>query len=113
LARWAAVLLVPGAAAVASASDCCCSGSEHSYLHGHGQVYSREANHGLMHYPHATYWGSGDGQERWGAADHPGYSPTKVAPSPWAYHSITPYARHYHFFYGSSYGWGGCFDCRN
>ena len=94
----------------AAASDCTCG--ECGPCHG-GSVYSRAANHGLIHYPHATYWGSGDTHNPWGALDAPACFSRGIAPSPWAYSTIAPYSHQYHFFYGESYGRGDCFDCRN
>ena len=76
--------------------------------------YSRETNHSLIHYPSVTYWTSGDALDRWdNDSCQPGYSTGLIAPSPWAYRSIAPYAHHYRFSYGESYGWGNCVDCRN
>lgn len=107
------VVLVSLTPSFAVADDCLCREPHHSSGHRGHHTYAREADHGLIHYPHVTYWGSGDREVRWGALDCPSYSTDKIAPSPWAYSTIAPYARHYHFSYGSSYGWGDCLDCRN
>ena len=86
--------------------------------HGASQVYSREADHTLLYYPNVTYWTSDDAMTRWdndlttGCACH-GYPSRDIAPSPWAYHSIAPYSRHYNKSHGDSYGWDADFDCRN
>jgi hypothetical protein len=75
--------------------------------------YTRESNHGLLHYPNATYWTSGDAIDHWGASGRASFGSYDVAPSPWAYRSITPYPHHYRASYGDSYGWNDCYDCRN
>jgi hypothetical protein len=78
--------------------------------------YTREANHGLIHYPTTTYWASGshlDSVDRWDATDTPSYSSYDVAPSPWAYWSIAPYKHQYHSFNGTGYFSSDCCDCRN
>jgi hypothetical protein len=103
------VVLLSATTSLAKGEDCSwrCSG------HRWHRSYSREANHGLIHFPGATYWGSGDTRNRWDAGQTAGYPTKPIAPSPWAYRSIAPYSAHYHFHYGDSYGWDGCFDCRN
>ena len=109
-----AALLLPLTARVATADDCPCR--EPSVMHKHCSScgHTREGNHGLTHYPEASYWASGDAHVRSGALDRPGCCDSGsryVAPSPWAYRSIAPYSHHYHSFCGDSYG--ECFDCRN
>src|SRR5262245_3162202 len=82
---------------------------------GHSR-YTREVNHGLIHYPTATYWTSGnpiESVDRWDATDAPTYFSYDVTPSPWAYRSIAPYKHQYHSFNGTGFiSSGGC-DCRN
>jgi hypothetical protein len=77
--------------------------------------YTRETNHGLIHYPCATYWTSGDAIDHWGNIDSPasGYSSHDITPSPWAYRTIAPYAHQYRSFNGTGFGASGCYDCRN
>jgi hypothetical protein len=99
--------------AAAGADDCTCQ-SGHGIGHG-GTVYTRETNHGLLHYPSGTYWHSWRAPTVWtNEYANPAEPGAWAAPSPWAYHSIAPYPHHYHFFYGESYGWDDeCFSCRN
>ena len=78
--------------------------------------YTREANHGLIHYPNVTYWTSGatpGDVDRWDANDSPASSSYDVAPSPWAYRSIAPYRHQYYSSEGTGYFIGDCCDCRN
>src|SRR5262245_14199286 len=78
--------------------------------------YTREINHGYIHYPGVTYWASGDlvnSVDRWDATDIPAYGDADITPSPWAYHSIAPYRHQYHSFNGTGYCYGECSDCRN
>jgi hypothetical protein len=78
--------------------------------------YTRESNHGLIHYPTATYWASGsysNSVNRWGYNDMSGYSSYDVAPSPWAYQSIAPYKHQYHPTNGTGYFATDSCDCRN
>ncbi len=112
------------AATVSLATVLCASTLAGDHLHreptfskGHcrGCRYTRETNHGLIHYPCATYWASGDAAnsvDRWDTTDRPTYSSYEITPSPWAFSSIAPYT---HQFHSSSIGtgWGDCGDCRN
>lgn len=78
--------------------------------------YTREASHGLIHYPTTTYWMSGStpGEvDRWDPTDMPTYSSYDIAPSPWAYRSIAPYRHQYYSAEGTGYCFSGCCDCRN
>lgn len=108
LVRSLAVFLFCFTSPLAGAGECLCR--EPRLPHGRcpscGSL--READHGLIHYPNASYWASGTPLSEWAGGAHC-HSFTPAAPSPWAYHSIAPYAAHYHFFYGDS-DW---LDCRN
>src|SRR5262245_33912381 len=78
--------------------------------------YTREANHGYIHYPNASYWTSEatPGEvDRWDATDTPSFFSYDVAPSPWAYRSIAPYRHQYYSSEGTGYYMGDCCDCRN
>jgi hypothetical protein len=87
-----------------------------SHWPSHSGRYTRETNHGLIHYPCATYWASGDldnSVDRWDASDTPSYSGYDITPSPWAYRSIAPYRHQYHSFDGTGFCASECYDCRN
>jgi hypothetical protein len=78
--------------------------------------YTRETNHGLLHYPTASYWAAGSATnsvDRWDATDIPSQFSYDVAPSPWAYRSIAPYKHHYHPANGTGYWLNDGCDCRN
>ena len=115
LARRAAsaVLLISIMPQVVNASDCSCRESRRFHRQLHWSASQREADHGLIRYPNATYWWSGDNKEEWRDAETPPSGSTRIAPSPWSYHSIAPFASQYHFFYVSSYDGDEPHDCRN
>jgi len=73
--------------------------------------YSRETNHGYLHYGCTTYWASGDIVNTGDATGSPSAYTQAIPPSPWAYRSIAPYSVHYHSRNGT--GWCESFDCRN
>jgi hypothetical protein len=108
-----AVLLITLMPHTAAASERNCHESRVLHRLFHGPALQRAADHGLVHYPNATYWRSGDTNEPSGEDAVPASPGTRIAPSPWAYHSIAPLGSQYHHFYGSSYGQGETPDCRN
>ena len=114
LARLAAsaVLLITVMHPIASASDRGCRESGRTHRLFNWSRYQREADHGLIRYPIAAYWWSGESKE-WSDAETPGTGSQQIAPSPWSYNSIAPFASQYHFFYGTSYGPNEPHDCSN
>ena len=88
---------------------------EPTFSHGscHSSRYTREANHGTIYYPCATYWASGDAVNHWDASGSPSSYSYDIAPSPWAYRTITPYIHQYHLFEGTGFCVSECYDCRN
>jgi hypothetical protein len=111
-----AVILFAFNLSVASAGDHLRREPTTSRWHSKWGRYTRETNHGLVRYPCATYWVSGDfanSVDRWDASDKPSYSSYDITPSPWAYHTIAPYRHQYHSFDGTGFCVSDCYDCRN
>jgi hypothetical protein len=87
-----------------------------SHWSHHTGRYTREVDHGLIHYPTATYWASGipvEPVDRWDATGTPQAFSYDITPSPWAYRFIAPYKHQYHSFDGTGYFSSECYDCRN
>jgi len=81
--------------------------------HPHGSRYVREADHGYINYPCATYWTSGRAIDHWTLGEGGTYGSFDVSPSPWSYYFIAPYSYQYRPTNGTGFCGIDCLDCRN